>query len=228
MDNNSFDVGRSLPRPAQKEQSHPRPTPLLPAMVTGLHEPPPSAALLPSMDPDQRSEPRPSKTSKIHVKDILMDCSSRSPSPRGQRVLHEQADTALPTEGDQVSSQAIASSASFQDTDMQTVEPATSKEPKARRARRKWTAAETDDLMAGVRKLGVGKWKQILDDTTYRFDDRNSVDLKDRYRVCSKDDASMLLATPTPITPVTSPIVIRLSSILPEQDAAEAPCLDFN
>ena len=206
VDNNSFDVGRSLPRPAQKEQSHPRPTPLLPAMVTGLHEPPPSAALLPSMDPDQRSESRPSKISKIHVKDILMDCSSRSPSPHGQRVLHEQADTALPTMEDQVSSQAIVSSASFQDTDMPTVEATTTKGPKARRARRKWTAAETDDLMAGVRKLGVGKWKQILDDTMYRFDDRNSVDLKDRYRVCSKDDASMLLVTPTPITRVTSPM----------------------
>ena len=39
VDITSFDVGRQLPRPAQKEQSHPRPTPLLPAMVTGLHEP---------------------------------------------------------------------------------------------------------------------------------------------------------------------------------------------
>lgn len=201
----SFDVGRQLPRPAQKEQSHPRPTPLLPAMVTGLHEPPPSAALLPSMDPDQRSESRPSKTSKIHVKDILMDCSSRSPSPHRPRVAHEQTVTTIPTMEDQISSQATISSASLQYTELRTGEAATNKEAKARRARRKWTAAETEDLMAGVRKYGVGKWKQILDDTTYRFDERNSVDLKDRYRVCSKDDPSMLLVTPTLISPVTSP-----------------------
>ena len=206
----SFDVGRQLPRPAQKEQSHPRPTPLLPAMVTGLHEPPPSAALLPSMDPDQRSESRASKTSKIYVKDIIMACGPRSPSPRRQRTSPRQAGTALRsallTRDDQMSSQAITSSASLQDTELPAAEAVPAKEIKARRARRKWTAAETEDLMTGVRKHGVGKWKQILDDTTYRFDDRNSVDLKDRYRVCSKDDASMLLLTPTPVTPVTSPM----------------------
>ena len=158
------------------------------------------------MDPDQRSESRPSKTSKIHVKDILRDCSSRSPSPHRPRVSQEQAVITIPTIEDQMSSQATISSASLQYTELRTAEAAINKEAKARRARRKWTVAETEDLMAGVRKHGVGKWKQILDDPTYRFDDRNSVDLKDRYRVCSKDDTNMLLVTRTPITPATPPI----------------------
>ncbi|OAP59059.1 hypothetical protein AYL99_06357 [Fonsecaea erecta] len=53
-----------------------------------------------------------------------------------------------------------------------------------RRTRRRWTDAETADLLAGVTKHGVGRWKQILEDPAYKFGDRNSVDLKDRYRVC--------------------------------------------
>ena len=72
---NSPEFGRQLPRPAQKELPVSRPAPLLPAMVTGLHEPPPSAALLPSMDPDKRPDILRSISSKNSSKRHLERCT---------------------------------------------------------------------------------------------------------------------------------------------------------
>jgi hypothetical protein len=186
IDVGSHEFGRQLPRPAQKEIPASRPAPLLPAMVTGLHEPPPSAALLPSMDLDQRPSGLRMGSSKINVKDILRDVSSKSPSPAPLPKPHPvpesiphgpvfqpvsiQKETSSPVEAD------------FPDP--------SPKDVKARRARRKWTDTETQDLLAGVQKYGIGKWKQILDDTAYSFVERSSVDLKDRYRVCAKDEST--------------------------------------
>lgn len=53
-----------------------------------------------------------------------------------------------------------------------------------RRARRKWTEAETNDLIMGCREHGVGNWKKVLDDPRFNFNGRSSVDLKDRFRTC--------------------------------------------
>lgn len=47
--------------------------------------------------------------------------------------------------------------------------------------RKKWTAAEDDNLKAGVSLFGEGMWKSILE--RYRFENRTAVNLKDRYRV---------------------------------------------
>lgn len=198
---NSHDVGRKLPRPAQKELPASRPAPLLPAMVTGLHEPPPSAALLPSMDLDQRPGILRTGSSQIKVKDILRDVSSSSPSPT------PLAKRLLPTNVSQ--SENVHLEQDFQ-TGLMHSEPSpvveaeitvqSSKDPKARRMRRKWTDTETQDLLAGVRKYGVGKWKQILDDVAFSFTDRSSVDLKDRFRVCAKDDSS---SSPAPTSSET-------------------------
>ncbi|KAJ2401110.1 hypothetical protein GGI23_001613 [Coemansia sp. RSA 2559] len=52
----------------------------------------------------------------------------------------------------------------------------------ARRAARKWTEEETDNLLKGCSKYGVGAWKKILDDPNFTFNSRTSVDLKDRFR----------------------------------------------
>ncbi|KAJ2157284.1 hypothetical protein GGF46_004610 [Coemansia sp. RSA 552] len=51
-----------------------------------------------------------------------------------------------------------------------------------RRAARKWTDEETDNLLWGCGKYGVGAWKKILDDPSFTFNNRTSVDLKDRFR----------------------------------------------
>ncbi len=48
------------------------------------------------------------------------------------------------------------------------------------RPRRKWTSQETQNLLQGVAKHGVGNWKKILGDPTYSFNARSGIDLKDR------------------------------------------------
>ena len=46
--------------------------------------------------------------------------------------------------------------------------------------RQKWTDAETDELLRGVARFGLGKWKKILNHPDFTFSTRTAVDLKDR------------------------------------------------
>jgi hypothetical protein len=214
----NHDLGRQLPRPNQREQNVLRPTPLLPAMVTGLHEPPPSAALLPSMDPDRRHglPQRSATTSKIQVKDILSESRSPSPSPSFQRQLpvphmRGHPNRSLPhLDFSAQRPNAVPTPPSSAATPISATIPLVSREGKQRRTRRKWSEEETRHLLAGVKKHGVGKWKQILNDSNLTFSDRSAVDLKDRYRVVSKDGSDRGLtpvlrrSTPTPTPGTTS------------------------
>lgn len=50
--------------------------------------------------------------------------------------------------------------------------------------RRKWSEDETNNLLLGVNKHGVGKWTSILEDPEYSFNERTAGDLKDRFRTC--------------------------------------------
>ncbi|TFK26914.1 hypothetical protein FA15DRAFT_702333 [Coprinopsis marcescibilis] len=56
-----------------------------------------------------------------------------------------------------------------------------------KKARKKWTPEETQMLVAGCNKHGVGNWKTILRDPTLVFDNRSPVDLKDRFRTYFPD-----------------------------------------
>ncbi|KIJ25315.1 hypothetical protein M422DRAFT_193609 [Sphaerobolus stellatus SS14] len=49
-----------------------------------------------------------------------------------------------------------------------------------KKPRKKWTEEETQMLVEGCNRWGVGNWKIILNDPTLRFDNRSPVDLKDR------------------------------------------------
>lgn len=53
-----------------------------------------------------------------------------------------------------------------------------------KQVRKRWTEIETNHMLLGVHKYGVGKWKQILADPSYSFNGRRPVDLKDRFRTC--------------------------------------------
>ncbi|KAJ7028116.1 hypothetical protein C8F04DRAFT_1291829 [Mycena alexandri] len=53
---------------------------------------------------------------------------------------------------------------------------------KEKKMRRKWTPAETQMLVDGCTKHGVGNWKAILSDPALTFAGRSPVDLKDRFR----------------------------------------------
>lgn len=54
--------------------------------------------------------------------------------------------------------------------------------------RRKWSEEETNHLLLGVNRHGVGKWTSILEDTDFTFNDRTAGDLKDRFRTCCPDE----------------------------------------
>lgn len=176
------DLIRRLPRPAQKDDRQSRPTPLLPAIVTGLHEPPPSAALLPSIDVDSRPTISRTTTSKIHVKDILTepenDGTATSTSRSAVSTLKELEQNIEPAPASLPSNPPNLNDAPTQAS-------AWDDKKQVRRPRRRWSDHETMDLLAGVKKHGVGKWKQILVDPDFSFVGRSSVDLKDRYRVCA-------------------------------------------
>lgn len=185
-DVSTHDRNRLLPMPVQKDGQQKRP--LLPAMVTGLHEPPPSADLLPSMDLDSRPTMQRNSASKMQVKDILLETQRVTNSRPPEQMLNtpEVSTAELPR----------AAEIDTPTTDIDTPSTTTSvtapvqfpkKDPKVRRTRRKWSEAETQDLLAGVKKHGFGKWKQILNDPTYTFAERTSIDLKDRFRVFAKD-----------------------------------------
>ncbi|KAF9647230.1 hypothetical protein BDM02DRAFT_2733890 [Thelephora ganbajun] len=56
-----------------------------------------------------------------------------------------------------------------------------------KRPRKKWTHEETQNLVRGCNKWGVGNWKAILKDPELVFDNRSPVDLKDRFRTYFPD-----------------------------------------
>ncbi|CAM1502117.1 Fc.00g041010.m01.CDS01 [Cosmosporella sp. VM-42] len=59
---------------------------------------------------------------------------------------------------------------------------------RAAKPRRKWSEEETNHLLLGVSRYGVGKWTSILEDSEYKFNERTAGDLKDRFRTCCPDE----------------------------------------
>ena len=183
VDTSTNEDYRHLPLPSQKEAKiSSRTKPLLPAMVTGLHEPPPTAALLPSMETVKLSSQSPEKPSNLQLDLLSSKSVKRAQGRPPEQMLNSPEITTMPLApmADPVApriEQDIASS------EPKTVEP----KSKKRRSPKWWTEDETEQLMLGVRKHGIGKWKQILADPNLHFDGRSCVDLKDRFRVRRPD-----------------------------------------
>ncbi|KAK0628712.1 hypothetical protein B0T17DRAFT_491223 [Bombardia bombarda] len=55
---------------------------------------------------------------------------------------------------------------------------------RAAKPRKKWSEEETNHLLLGVSRHGVGKWTSILEDPDFKFNERTAGDLKDRFRTC--------------------------------------------
>jgi hypothetical protein len=76
-------------------------------------------------------------------------------------------------------------------------------EPQKRRAvrtRKKWSEEETNTLLLGVAKHGMGNWKDILDDSTFPFNNRSATDLKDRFRTCCPPELRSKTIKPVPVS----------------------------
>ncbi len=87
---------------------------------------------------------------------------------------------------------------------------ASSVKPKRRatKPRRRWTEVETNQLLIGVSRHGLGKWTAILEDPEFSFSNRTAGDLKDRFRTCCPDELRGNLAAGSPPESSTPPATI--------------------
>ena len=131
---------------------------VVPPIIAGLHEPPPNAAVFPPI------------TGPFNDSEAAP--SLGIPKEFGSTAVEGATDrTVAPSasEGDRASG------------------PAKGKRRPAK-PRRKWTDEETNHLLLGVSRHGVGKWTSILEDPDFTFNERTAGDLKDRFRTCCPDE----------------------------------------
>jgi hypothetical protein len=206
----SFSEHLQLPIPqAQKEQ---RPPPFGPfAILNGLNEPPPNAALLPPIEAG-------SNISQLLIKpsggDAAVDSgalvSAQGLLTEGQHVerrdakLEEILGTSLDVDEGDDHNDNDGNVESTDPVDPDTRNPDHLKKyealppksgqnapmsPKARgRSRknlRRWTDEETTTLLRGVLKCGIGNWTAILAQPELEFNQRTASNLKDRYSLLS-------------------------------------------
>ncbi|QSZ31062.1 hypothetical protein DSL72_000623 [Monilinia vaccinii-corymbosi] len=147
-----------LPRPPKKHRSNQQ---VVPPIIIGLHEPPPQAALFP-----------PIASSSFHDSHGRNSLNALAPKPTAETTDDYKPDgMVIPrTEGslDQKGN--------------------TKKKRRDVKTRNKWSEEETNNLLLGVHKYGVGKWSDILEDPSFTFNNRSGVDLKDRFRTCCPDE----------------------------------------
>ena len=124
----------------------------VPPVLQGLHEPPPTARILPSISAEETQVLLPSTRT---YRDILNESSSFSDKEFPSLTASEPVTSEPRTTEDKTSDKRIVQ-------------------------RNKWTEQETEDLLRGVAKFGIGSWKKILMSPDFNFNKRTAVDLKDR------------------------------------------------
>ncbi|KAJ5114761.1 hypothetical protein NUU61_000520 [Penicillium alfredii] len=205
----SFSEHLQLPIPqTQKEQ---RPPPFGPfAILNGLNEPPPNAALLPPIEAGSMTQ----LLSKPSRNDAAADPSNSDsntaglvdvqPAERREARIDEILDSTLDDNGDEDHDDDGSEKTNLLDSPSGPIprekrlggskltkylaEGDAPLSPKTRgRSRknlRKWTEEETTALLRGVVKCGIGNWKAILAQPEFEFNQRTASNLKDRFRVC--------------------------------------------
>ncbi|KAJ5288860.1 hypothetical protein N7478_001890 [Penicillium angulare] len=207
----SFSEHLQLPVPQSQKEL--RPPPFGPfAILNGLNEPPPNAALLPPIEAGSITQllTKPSREQAAAV-DPASLVSANSALPEGQPVerregrieellgttlddrnddVHDHEDQRLTASENPIIKSAVHAQESF--TNERTPTPAQGgTEPmspktrgRSRKNLRKWTEEETTDLLRGVVKCGIGNWTAILAQPELNFNKRTASNLKDRFRVC--------------------------------------------
>lgn len=172
VDNTLLDLPKLPVRSAAKRRLR------IPPTLSGLHQPPPDAGLLPSISVDQPQVPPPR----------AQDASASYTSVADRPLATEQPSTTL-------------------NESPPSAKPTTPTKPIQSKAQRnKWSECETADLLRGVAQFGIGNWTKILKCEDYQFHHRTALDLKDRFRVCcpeqynskktSKKDQAAIAPTP--------------------------------
>jgi len=131
---------------------------VVPPIIAGLHEPPPNAAVFPPITSGPFDDNDP-RALGIH-KDF-----GGGPEDRAA------GNTSHASDGGEKNTNGSAKG-----------------KRRAAKPRRKWSEEETNHLLLGVSRHGVGKWTSILEDPDFKFNDRSAGDLKDRFRTCCPDE----------------------------------------
>eukprot|EP00742_Colponemidia_sp_Colp-10_P007061 GILJ01007579.1.p1 GENE.GILJ01007579.1~~GILJ01007579.1.p1 ORF type:complete len:507 (+),score=107.94 GILJ01007579.1:112-1521(+) len=147
--------------------------------------PPPSAATV-TETPPKRRRMNERHSSATEVQWSQESDSNGQPSPTAHRILSavnsrkpsplRLASPAATSKSTKAKSPAPVSSSSKTST-VRTVGG-------SRRDRKFWSDEEVNNLREGVKRFGVGRWKDILQ--TYSFETRTAVDLKDKWRNLGK------------------------------------------
>lgn len=198
--------GEHLQLPIPQSQKEPRPPPFGPfAILNGLNEPPPNAALLPPIEAGNITQllTKPSRD-QSYVEPALLTANTAADTPSGEKRegrIEEILDPPVSEKPVQSNQQDVPSSAA-EGPEVDATEPPSEAEadkehetpanetseplsPKSRgRSRknlRKWTEEETTALLRGVVKCGIGNWTAILAQPELKFNKRSASNLKDRY-----------------------------------------------
>lgn len=177
-----------LPVPQnQKEKKRPPFGPL--TILNGLNEPPPNAAMFPPIEPDAihqiltrptRNTPTPPPIESIWVPEV------ENAEREGQRAEAEKQNAEINKPPETQSSEPKQGESSERKTGESDGEPPlpAANGGRPRKKLRKWTEEETNDLLRGVVKCGIGNWTTILAQPELKFNQRSAANLKDRFRVC--------------------------------------------
>lgn len=188
-----------LQLPVPQTQSEKKPPPFGPfAILNGLNEPPPHAALFPPIEPalppmltrptnelefagsEKQTEKQADKR-ELRLEEIL------DPNSLDRPVDQRRLDRIQTSDRDQHAGPHPVQ----QDNQGSSETPGGTNEPvspktrgRSRKNLRKWTEQETTDLLKGVVKCGIGNWTAILQQPELNFNKRSAANLKDRFRVC--------------------------------------------
>ncbi|KAI3321536.1 hypothetical protein HD806DRAFT_155462 [Xylariaceae sp. AK1471] len=152
-------VKEDFPQLPQPLKKQKATTHMFPPIIVGLHKPPSNAALFPPISSGS------------------FDDRTRSEPPQALNITKPHDVQSLPEE-----------------TVVPSPPPDAERTPtgkvkrRAAKPRRKWSEEETNHLLLGVSKHGVGRWTDILEDPGYRFNERTAGDLKDRFRTCCPEE----------------------------------------
>lgn len=180
-----------LPKPPQAPRKTAK-RPRIPPLLQGLHQPPPlppKNKLFPPIS--ERSRPgsdvsdRFGLTSAFPASSTEKSAKARAPlEKKTQAAIAEVEQTDILSEGQR----APREHSSNENTPDPAPAPQTTDrlptKAKTTRKRTKWSQKETEYLLTGVSRYGIGRWKRILECDDFTFHGRTAVDLKDRFRVC--------------------------------------------
>ncbi|KAL4805538.1 hypothetical protein BDV18DRAFT_21140 [Aspergillus unguis] len=213
LDLQSEPFGETLQLPMPQAQKEQKPPPFGPfAILNGLNEPPPNAALLPPIEAGSITQllTKPLRYN-LGIESTLLNTSFDPEAPNGERVEGRIADLLDSPIADHSSPPGISLGSDKIDEpaskpehehvreterdplkaemESQTIELADrplspQTRGRSRRNLRRWSDEETVALLRGVMKCGIGNWKEILSQQESSFNQRSASNLKDRFRVC--------------------------------------------